>query len=66
MSDVPFLFLSWFYQFGITRTATSDEVPGAAFSTVVVSRAWKLGGWSCGGAKGLFHNDRRERNRWEQ
>jgi len=34
---------------GMTRTATSDDFPGTAFSTVVLSRSWKYGGrvlWS--------------------
>jgi hypothetical protein len=31
-------------QLEIARTATNEEFPGTAFSTVVVSRAWKYGG----------------------
>jgi hypothetical protein len=36
-------------QLGIVRTATSEKLPGTAFSTVVVSSAWKYVGtvlWS--------------------
>ena len=31
-------------QLEIARTATSEKLPGTAFSTVVLSRAWKYGG----------------------
>ncbi len=30
-----------FGHFEIVRTATSEQLPGTAFSTVVVRRAWK-------------------------